>query len=229
MKHPQLLVSVRTLEEAQIAHDAGADFIDLKDPMQGSLGALSPAEVTIIRKALPPYQKISATIGDLPMDPDPLCLAILAMAATGADFIKVGFFPGGDWGSSLVLMKHLAGRGIPLVAVLFAEEGPPHLDWLEKIQQAGFKGIMLDTRIKNGTRLPDLIAPEALASFVHQSHALGLLTGLAGSLRLNDIAALRVLEADYLGFRGGVCEQDLRTAQLDPTRIRAVRTQLSVG
>ncbi|MEY2701109.1 MAG: hypothetical protein RIQ52_1864, partial [Pseudomonadota bacterium] len=207
MKRNQLLVSVRSMEEARQAWEAGVDFIDLKNPLQGSLGALSVQEVSAIRQAIPKIQKISATVGDLPMDPDTLCNAILGMAVTDVDYIKVGFFPGGDWGSSLVLMKHLAGRGIPLIAVLFAEEGPPLPGWIERLQQSGFMGVMLDTRLKNAGRLPDLITPAELASFVSQCQSLGLLTGLAGSLRLEDLSALRLLEADYLGFRGGVCDQ----------------------
>jgi len=36
----QLLISVTNVEEAQIALNSGADFIDLKDPNGGALGAL---------------------------------------------------------------------------------------------------------------------------------------------------------------------------------------------
>ena len=54
-----------------------------------------------------------------------------------------------------------------------------------------------------------------------------LLCGLAGSLRLDDIARLAPLQADYLGFRGALCVQQQRTAQLDEVRLRQIRDALN--
>jgi (5-formylfuran-3-yl)methyl phosphate synthase len=44
----RLLVSVRNLDEARLAAAAGVDFIDLKDPAAGALGALPPARIAEI-------------------------------------------------------------------------------------------------------------------------------------------------------------------------------------
>jgi hypothetical protein len=38
----KMLVSVRDIDEALAAAQAGADFIDLKDPAAGALGGLAP-------------------------------------------------------------------------------------------------------------------------------------------------------------------------------------------
>jgi uncharacterized protein (UPF0264 family) len=59
-----LLASVRDLAEATIVVDAGCDWLDLKEPRAGALGAV-PLE--IVREILRRYQgtlPISATIGD---------------------------------------------------------------------------------------------------------------------------------------------------------------------
>ena len=52
-----------------------------------------------------------------------------------------------------------------------------------------------------------------------------MLSGLAGSLGLADIAPLARHAPDYLGFRGALCK-DGRTSTLDPERVRTVRTAI---
>jgi uncharacterized protein (UPF0264 family) len=64
-----------------------------------------------------------------------------------------------------------------------------------------------------------------LASFVRRARARGLLTGLAGSLRREDVPALLPLGADYLGFRGALCAAG-RAGSLDPMALAAIRAAL---
>ena len=52
-----------------------------------------------------------------------------------------------------------------------------------------------------------------------------MLSGLAGSLGLADIAPLARHAPDYLGFRGALCK-DGRTSTLDPERVRTVRAAI---
>ena len=88
-----MLASVRSLDEALIALEGGADLIDLKEPSRGALGALDHAAVRICVQAINGRRPVSATIGDLPsMDPQLMTDAVERMAATGVDFIKIGFF-----------------------------------------------------------------------------------------------------------------------------------------
>ena len=64
-----LLASVRSAEEALDAAGAGADLIDLKEPLEGALGCVSINNVWRIARTLRsrfPVKPISATIGDLP-------------------------------------------------------------------------------------------------------------------------------------------------------------------
>jgi uncharacterized protein (UPF0264 family) len=85
-----VLASVRSADEAEAALAAGADIIDLKEPRSGALGAL-PAEV--IRTAIARIggcRPLSATVGDLPMEPRLLARAVGNVGALGVDFVKVG-------------------------------------------------------------------------------------------------------------------------------------------
>ncbi|QXP83037.1 (5-formylfuran-3-yl)methyl phosphate synthase [Methylococcus sp. Mc7] len=217
-----MLASVRNLAEARIALEAGVDIVDLKAPEHGSLGALPAEEVGRIVAAAGGAVPVSATIGDLPLDPDPICRAVLEMADTGVDYVKIGLFRGGDWGSTLVTLTHLANRNIRLVAVLFADD-LPDFDWIARLKKAGFAGAMLDTQDKARGSLTGLLDRPTLERFVDETREQGLLCGLAGSLRKEDIPELLSLEPDYLGFRGALCHRARRTAELDPEALATVR------
>lgn len=217
-----MLASVRSLTEARIAATAGVDIIDLKAPEHGSLGALPAAEVSRIVSALGRSAPVSATVGDLPMEPDPICRAVLEMAATGVDYVKIGMFRGGDWGSTLVALAHLASRDIRLVAVLFADN-LPDFEWIARLKKTGFVGAMLDTQDKSAGALTGILDRSILERFVRETREQDLLCGLAGSLRAADIPELLPLQPDYLGFRGALCHAARRTEEIDPEALANIR------
>ncbi|TXN22602.1 hypothetical protein FV217_10135 [Methylobacterium sp. WL9] len=107
-----------------------------------------------------------------------------------------------------------------LVGVLFAEDELA-LDMVPRLAASGFRGAMIDTRAKTGRRLSDLLAPDRLAAFVAACRSHGLISGLAGSLRVEDVPALAAHEPGYLGFRGGLCQDGDRRNALDPVRVSA--------
>jgi (5-formylfuran-3-yl)methyl phosphate synthase len=222
----RMLASVATIEEAEQALAFGADFIDLKDPARGALGAWPleaiPAAVRLVGRRRP----ISATIGDLPMRPAMLAEAAARTAGTGVDIVKVGFFEHGDHAGCIEALATLAACGVRLVAVLFADRNPD-LDLLPALAAAGFHGVMLDTADKRAGGLREHLDDDELDGFVRLGRKAGLLTGLAGSLELQDIAPLVALSPDYLGFRGALCRGAERTAGLDPTAFQAIRKALS--
>jgi uncharacterized protein (UPF0264 family) len=211
-----MLASVASLAEARLVEESGADIIDLKNPAEGALGALPLAEVARIVGQLKD-RPVSATVGDLPMEPEIVLPASEAMAATGVDYVKIGFFPRGDWAGVIRCLSTLARRGVRLVAVLFGDDAP-ELGWIEELAAAGFAGAMLDTRDKKKGSLRQACADDFLRAFVAETRAHGLLCGLAGSLRAADIAPLLALQPDYLGFRGALCGGN-RTDALDPEAV----------
>ena len=90
------LASVISAAEAEIVLAAGADIIDLKDPHSGALGALpSPVIGEAVRTAAG-RRTVSATAGDLPMQPRLIADAVARIAELGVDIVKVGMFPGGE-------------------------------------------------------------------------------------------------------------------------------------
>lgn len=221
-----MLASVNSLEEARLVLRLNADIIDLKQPAQGALGALETKTVAEIVANLKPLARLSATVGDLPMNRDLLSRAVLEMAATGIDYVKIGFFPGGDWQDSIAGLASIARQGNALIAVLFADT-KPDFALIEILAQAGFRGVMLDTMEKRQGSLTRLMTLAELQNFVRTAKKHALITGLAGSLAVEDIAGLLSLNADYLGFRGALCKEGRRTAQLDELQITRIRHLLA--
>ena len=197
------LASVKNEQEAELAYRAGADIIDLKNPAQGALGALPLQEITAIAGKLCHEATVSATIGDLPADPRVVLPAVAALQQTGVDIIKIGYFPG-DHHALTEALKEQA-RKQKLVAVLFADLAPDFRQ-LESLANCNFYGVMLDTAEKNNRGLLGSLSIKELKQFIENSRRHGLYCGLAGQLRLEDIARLVPLQPNYLGFRSALCE-----------------------
>jgi uncharacterized protein (UPF0264 family) len=201
------LASVASLEEMEMARAGGADIVDLKNPAKGALGAWEPGQLAAAvarwRRWPGPRPLLSATIGDQPMRPATLVAAAEEVAACGAPLVKLGMFPGGDTAGCLAALRPLARR-TQLIAVFFGDQEPP-FDLLSAVAAAGFYGAMIDTADKAAGGLRLHLNPAELADFVRRARALGMVVGLAGSLKLEDVAPLAALEPDYLGFRGALC------------------------
>ena len=217
----RLLASVTDCTEAETGDRGGADLIDLKDPSRGALGALPLDHIQRIVQQVAGRRPVSATIGDLPSDPALMTEAIRATAATGVDYVKVGFFTTENLADCLRRDRAPDARRA-VVAVLFADRSPP-LDDLAGFARAGFAGVMLDTADKSRGGLTAYASLGDLRTFVDQARSLGLLSGLAGALRIDDIPGLLQLAPDYLGFRGALCARDKRQNGIDPDRLRAIR------
>ncbi|HKX93665.1 MAG TPA: (5-formylfuran-3-yl)methyl phosphate synthase [Methylibium sp.] len=219
----RMLVSVRSVDEALLAATAGADFIDLKEPSAGALGALPLATaraVVTALQALPQRPLISATVGDFaPGAIVPVLERVAQTAACGVDYVKVGIAPG-----ALELLHALAHCETAVVPVLIADAGVDAAT-LAHALRGPFPALMLDTQDKRGGSLLARLDDAALRGFIERCRTAGKLAGLAGALREDDLPRLRGLAADFAGFRSAVCSGP-RTAALDPARVRALREQL---
>ena len=223
----QFLASIGHLGELPAVLEGGADLIDVKDPAAGALGAAPLSAIRSIVATVGGRRPVSATLGDLPMTPAVLAEAARRTAAAGVDFVKIGFFPDGDHAACTTSLRPIAAQGAALVAVLFADR-TPDFALLELLAEAGFAGAMLDTAEKAcGTLLDHMSVPQ-LQDFISRARELGLMTGLAGSLRLEHISVLTTLDPDYLGFRGALCAGG-RTNHIDPHRVVAVRHALDAA
>jgi (5-formylfuran-3-yl)methyl phosphate synthase len=220
----QLLISVKNTAEALIALEAGADIIDLKDPNVGALGALDLHETERIVQAIDGFGILSATVGEQHMRLNDLVRDIESRAEMGVDMIKIAVSELFYDESFLIEMAKLSIAGIKIVAVFFADE---KMDFtlLGKVKQAGFFGAMLDTKIKQKNLL-QVQTKAALQIFTQTCHQLHLKSGLAGSLRPQHIDLLIKFNPTYIGFRGGVCENELRKSTLLSAKVAEIKSML---
>ncbi|MDC9725655.1 MAG: (5-formylfuran-3-yl)methyl phosphate synthase [Gammaproteobacteria bacterium] len=220
------LASVKSLEESQILLPTLPDILDMKDPSKGALGALSVDIVAEIVEMIDGRCQTSATIGDLPMQADIISDGMIAMADSGVDYVKIGIFPDVNLIRCIqALRKTVEGLKKPVIAVLFADKEPA-LEIIPHLKTSGFKGVMIDTAAKNGQDLLDHWDRPRLSSFVEMAREYDMLCGLAGALKMENIVELKPLNADYLGFRSALCEQQQRTSQLQLSLAKRLQAKI---
>ena len=218
----QMLASVANVHEARCLLPVGVDILDIKDPRKGALGAVAVRSVAEIVNAVSGRVPTSATIGDLPMQPDLIDKGLTEMRTTGVDIVKVGIFAAKITPPVLDVLRKHAQSGARIVLVFFVDLKPVLNDFTH-LADAGMYGVMLDTADKTGGSLCSIMQEEALRSFVHTAKTQGLMTGLAGSLKIDDIQPLLGLKPDYLGFRGALCSRGQRQMEIDVHAARRVR------
>jgi dihydroneopterin aldolase len=217
----KMLASVTGVAEAEVAISGGADIIDLKDPKAGALGAAATDIVRETVRAVAGRRATSAVCGDLPMEPGTIRAKAEEIAATGVDYVKIGFFPSHKAAACAEAVASLAGR-TKLIAVLFAEK-VPDFGLLPVFARHSFHGAMVDTADKTKGRLLEHLPPERIPAFVDRARSLKLKIGLSGSLEAPDIPRLLPLLPDFLGFRGALCDRSQRTASIDAGAVARIR------
>lgn len=220
----QLLISVRNADEAALALAAGADIIDLKDPSVGALGALNAEDTRQVLQMVNSRVPVSATVGENHRTIEALLGSIRLRIALGVDIIKISVSDMFYHDDFMHEIPALACAKTKFVAIFFADT-EPDFDLLSSLHQAGFWGVMLDTRHKHKSLLQNRVL-SYLRHFVAQCDQYGFKTGLAGSLQPQDIEILAKINATYLGFRGGVCENGYRNDGLSRDRIEIAKNLL---
>lgn len=215
----RLLVSVRSAEEVGAAVDGGAEIIDAKEPGRGSLGAVDPAALAQIAGALPDGMPLSIALGD-PATPvaGARAMDLLRVVARRPAklYVKIGFAGVIDPAAARSMLEAtvVAARRAPLepgvIAVAYADH---HLAGavapavvMDAAARAGARGVLMDTWSKHGQSLFAWAAPSDVHGWLDAARGRGLLTALAGSLGLDQVALVSGLAPDVLGVRGAACE-----------------------
>lgn len=222
----KVLISIYTIEELNSCIEGGADIIDLKNPIEGSLGAAAPWFIEEVKKRTSNYP-VSAAIGDMPNLPCTAALAAYGAATSGADYVKVGLYGTHTEEECIKLMSNVVkavrsyNPKIIIVGAGFADAeyfgGIDPLKIPKIIKTAGADIAMLDTKNKSGKTLLDYLSIDKLKRFVDESHDLGLQAALAGSLRTEDLPMIYNLGTDVTGFRGAACSNNDRKKGLVTT------------
>lgn len=234
----KLLISPKNTEEAREAISGGADIIDVKNPVEGPLGANFPWVIKEIRELLPVDRQLSCTLGEAPNLPGSISLAAYGAASLGVHFIKVGLYGLRKVTEVVSLLENVnraakeCNSKIKIVAAGYADHMrantiPPLL-----IPEAAFKAkvdyAMLDTAVKDGKNLFDFLSESQLKQFVDCAHDFGLGAALAGSLRKQDLPLLNQLGSDIAGLRGAACMNENRvTGRITREKVRELSDLLA--
>lgn len=221
-----LLVSVRSGDEARHALAGGADVIDVKEPLLGSLGAAEPRVwdevLAVVGQAVP----VSVALGELrsfsPV-PIPTLIRYAKLGLAGCRELR-------DWPERWAA----ALRTLPLettpVAVAYAdydEAAAPTADEVfERGRQLGCGGLLLDTFDKTRGGLFDLWSEERVRTWVESARGAGMLVVLAGSLDRTTARRAAQLAPDLIAVRGAVCRAS-RVGPIDVARIRSLQQDLA--
>ena len=215
----KLLISPKSVEEAKVILANHVDYIDCKNPDEGSLGANFPWIIKQMKELIPPGspQLLSATIGDFPNLPGSASLAALGAAVSGADIIKVGLKGPKNQNMGIRLMKKVVkavkdyNEKIKVVAAGYADRirmssSPDFMSIPLIASESGADIAMLDTYIKDKFGLFDFLSVDQLIQFKNEAKDFDLEVALAGNLRNKDIPLIINISPDIIGVRSVVCE-----------------------
>ncbi len=236
----KLLISPKSIEEAKVVVDSKIDYIDCKNPNEGSLGANFPWIIKRMKELIPSNstQLLSAAIGDFPNLPGSASLAALGAAVSGADIIKVGLKGPKNEDQGIKLMKSVVqavkgfNKEIKVVAAGYADSSrkKSSLKYLEIptiAAESGSDFAMLDTYIKDGKGLFDFLSVEELIKFKEKAKKLDLRVALAGRIMIKDIIKLRQISPDIIGVRSVVCEDfDRNNGMINKDLIEKLKIEL---
>ncbi len=215
----KLLVSPINTEEAVSALNGGADIIDVKNPKEGSLGANFPWVIKGVKDAVEGKRPVSAALGDFNYKPGTASLAAYGAAAAGADYVKLGLYDIQTEDQALEMLTGIVeavrDMNVKVVACGYSDyERINSIDprLLPAIGvEAGVDLVMMDTGIKDGRSTLEFMSEGELTDFVNDAHDRGLETALAGTIKFDDIPALKRIRPDIIGVRGIVCGGDRST------------------
>jgi (5-formylfuran-3-yl)methyl phosphate synthase len=235
---PRLLVSVRSYAEAVRAVDGGADIIDVKEPMLGSLGMAGSEVIFQIATGISrgmPVPPISVALGELADWPEGREVPELPAAVT---FAKLGLSNTArttdwivGWNRVRNQFDHRCEQRLNWVAVAYADDvaaqSPPLDDVLSAAIETRCAGLLIDTYGKSGKSLLDFVGMPKLKQIVRRCHDASLFLALAGSLKTELLPALSGLCADVLAIRSAACRHADRRGEVDSALVRTFRNTMS--
>lgn len=209
----KLLVSVRSVAEANAALRGGADWIDLKEPAAGPLGAVTAALASDIVEIVGGRAAVSAAAGELLDWSTSPARALLQVA--GVSQLKLGLCGCAqpDWPELWrTAQSEIAEAGKELVAVIYADhaaaDSPPPADIVSLAIDARARWLLVDTFDKRGDALLDCLTADELRALFQRAQRHGLTTACAGRLTHDAITTLPLEAIDVVAVRSAACGGD---------------------
>ncbi len=217
-----LLVSVRDALEARVAMQCGVDWIDLKNPAAGALGAPELETLRTVGAVLHSWPRRSVALGELIDWKNYKHSLAEAVTSAGFPVAKCGL---AGMASHLRLDHALQeasadlGPTVGLVPVIYGDyskcDAPSPAAVVRAAIAIKARYLLIDTFEKRGASLLDCLDVSEVQKIVHSAAEAGIRTVLAGSIRLKHLSVLRGIGASAIGIRGAVCSGDRAGAMCD--------------
>ena len=223
----QLLVSIKSVWEAQVALQSAADIIDIKDPSMGSLGMADPSTITGIVRFINGQRPLSVALGELRDVGD------YRSDLKGVSYGKVGLSRCVDWPQWPQAWREVCcgwSSSVRRVAVAYADESlagcPSWRDVLAEGVRLDCRVFMFDTYDKSQGHLLDWLSVSKLRDAARAVKVSGMQFALAGSLTADDISMLAPLvRPDIFAVRTAAC-RDGRLGQVSQQAIDALSVMI---
>jgi len=246
-----LLLSLMSADELRIASDYSFRWLDLKNPLAGSLGCPDASVASDFLEVAERLQNrsqltISVAIGELlsvatKLDFDrvdtfeqfqlPLPVELLERF----DYVKVALAGSRTNESWKVLAESLSlqlGDPSKLILVHYADNHLANaIDWkstLAASRNLGCEYVLIDTFDKKAGQLLDWLSIEDCQRYATEAESRGLKLSLAGSLRIEDFRSLKKTGASILGIRGAACLEGSRVSMLCRDRLHKLSSCFAI-
>ena len=230
----ELLVSVRSLAEAEIAAAESIDILDFKEPRHGPL---APVESSVWREAAARFKgdtstntQLSAALGERDT-----AMQVAGQVPVSFAFAKAGPHQCGTEKELTAMwadVRHALAAPIELVAVAYADASAAETLEAEEIvtlaNTQGFRRILIDTFVKDGRSSVEHLRSNRLRVLRRLTKAFGMRLMLAGAIRLDALDGWLEPDThpDGFGVRGDICQAG-RESEIAPQRIRLWQHQLA--
>jgi len=221
---------VRNPEEADVALKGGADWIDIKEPKRGALGAADPETIRSVLERVAGRAPVSVAVGEFVELQSERLLEPIVQAETAA--WKVGLSQCGadsNWAERWQALIDCEFLPTPPVAVVYADwksaAAPSPREILNEAILAQCPALLIDTYFKSRGALFDLWPQEDLAGFIDEVRAAKLPLVLAGSLCGESIQRAARLGPDLIAVRGAACLGG-RSGRLCATRVAQISRRI---
>jgi len=224
-----LLVSVRSVAEAEAALQGGAAIIDVKEPAAGPLGRAADATITAIIRHVNGRRPVSAALGELlaANDNPPAGLAFAKWGLAGCRHL--------DWQAMFAARaQQIDSKAVPVAYADWEDANAPAVN--EVCQFALTRGgvLLIDTYRKHAVgeirspNLLDWISVDELTHLCRRCRQANVAVALAGSLTAEHIESLREVEATWFAVRGAACTAGQRDSPVVMERVRQLVERLQI-
>jgi len=220
-----LLVSVRSAQEALAALEGGADLIDVKEPSRGPLGRADEAVIAEVIGVAAAQRPVSAAMGEL-TDEGAMQFADMALSARKWGLAGCLDEP---WQELLLELREATRALVVPCAYADAERAraPSVADVARFVSDNGFPFLLVDTWGKDGADLLTWLSAADLRKLVDDLHGRGVAVALAGSLTRRHALILKRIAPDWVGVRAAACAGEQRMGMIDAEKVRVLKSELA--